>query len=297
MQLARMTAVFILLLAAAIVGSVVALVSLRAPVLDPASPRAVRPAARIVERGLERRTGWRVFARARFDPRVATGLLLTVALAVIVLLCVLVFQVRTDRGIVRLDRTIERWADGEATASSNDIISAITDFGGTALLVVVGLAVAVFEVVRTRAARVIVFLVLVIGGQALATGLTKGMVGRGRPELGVLAGLDPSFPSGHSAGAAATFAACALLLGRRRSRRTQAVLTGIGIALAIAVGASRVLLGVHWFSDVIGGLVLGWAWFGIVALAFGGRLLHFGAPVEAAERHAEIKHSVPGIPH
>jgi hypothetical protein len=48
---------------------------------------------------------------------------------------------------------------------------------------------------------------------------------------------------------------------------------------------------------VIGGLFLGWAWFAVVSLAFGGRLLHFGAPVEAAERHAELKHTVPGRPH
>ena len=289
-----MMPVLVLLLAAVVVGTAVAFASRRVPVLDPASPRAVRPAARLVERGMERRSRWRVFARARFDPRVATGQLLTVALAVVVLLGVLVFQVRTDRGVVSLDRTIERWADGELTASSNDVLSAVTDFGGTLVLVVIGLAVALFEWVRTRSARVFVFLALVIGGQALASALIKELVGRGRPALGQLAGLDTSFPSGHSAGAAATFAACALLLGRRRSPRTQAVLTGLGVGIAIAVGASRVLLGVHWFSDVIGGLVLGWAWFAIVSLAFGGRLLRFGAPVEAAERHQELAHSAPG---
>jgi membrane-associated phospholipid phosphatase len=43
-----------------------------------------------------------------------------------------------------------------------------------------------------------------------------------------------------------------------------------------------VLLGVHWFSDVVAGLVIGWSWFGICAVAFGGRLLRFGAPGEVA---------------
>jgi membrane-associated phospholipid phosphatase len=52
------------------------------------------------------------------------------------------------------------------------------------------------------------------------------------------------------------------------------------VGLAVAVAASRVLLGVHWLSDVIGGLALGWAWFALCAIAFGGRLLRFGAPVE-----------------
>jgi membrane-associated phospholipid phosphatase len=43
-----------------------------------------------------------------------------------------------------------------------------------------------------------------------------------------------------------------------------------------------VLLDVHWLSDVFGGLLLGWGWFAVCGVAFGGRLLRFGAPVEIA---------------
>ena len=63
---------------------------------------------------------------------------------------------------------------------------------------------------------------------------------------------------------------------------------GIAVAIAVAVASSRVLLGVHWFTDVLAGLALGWAWFALGAIAFGGRLLRFGAPVEAAERVDEL---------
>jgi membrane-associated phospholipid phosphatase len=283
----------VLLLAAIGVGVAVGVVSYRLPVLDPASPRAARPAARAIESTIQRGDRWRTFARERLDPRVGTGLLLTVGLLVLVVVGALVFQVRTDGAVVHLDRTIDRWADGAATSFSDDVISRITDLGTTLVLVAVGLAVVAVDWVRNRSVRVVPFLIVVIGGQALVVELIKGVVGRQRPQLGLLAGLGPSFPSGHTAGAAATYAACALVLGRGRTPRTQAVLTGIGVGLAIAVGASRVLLGVHWFSDVVGGLVVGWAWFALAALAFGGRLLRFGAPVEAAERHAQLADPTP----
>jgi undecaprenyl-diphosphatase len=50
-----------------------------------------------------------------------------------------------------------------------------------------------------------------------------------------------------------------------------------------------VLLDFHWLTDVIGGLLLGWAWFSICAVAFGGRLLVFGATAEVAARAARPK--------
>ena len=79
------------------------------------------------------------------------------------------------------------------------------------------------------------------------------------------------------------FMAAALLLGRGRTSRTKALLAGVAVALAVAVASTRVLLGVHWFTDVLAGLLLGWAWFAVCSIAFGGRLMRFGAPVEQAE--------------
>ncbi len=58
---------------------------------------------------------------------------------------------------------------------------------------------------------------------------------------------------------------------------------GAAVALAAAVAASRVLLDLHWLSDVVGGLALGWAWFVLCAIAFGGRLL---IPTAAADTAA-----------
>jgi hypothetical protein len=72
------------------------------------------------------------------------------------------------------------------------------------------------------------------------------------------------------------------------------VLTGLAVGIAIAVAASRVLLDVHWVTDVIAGLSLGWAWFALCAIAFGGRILRFGAAAETAVRVADATEAVEG---
>src|SRR5204863_30377 len=83
---------------------------------------------------------------------------------------------------------------------------------------------------------------------------------------------------------AALFAAVALLAGRRRGVRARAALAGAAVGIAVAVACSRVMLDLHWTSDVVAGLALGWGWFAACAIAFGGWLLDFGAPVERAAR-------------
>jgi hypothetical protein len=55
-----------------------------------------------------------------------------------------------------------------------------------------------------------------------------------------------------------------------------------------AAAESRVLLDVHWLTDVIAGLALGWAWFSVCAIAFGGRILRFGVAAEQAARVADV---------
>ncbi len=128
----------------------------------------------------------------------------------------------------------------------------------------------------------------VVVGEILLVNAVKELLDRVRPTFNPIAEtLGPSFPSGHSASAAAFYAAVALVLARRRSPKTRALIAGGAVAIAVGVACSRVLLGVHWMSDVAAGLAFGWAWFGICAIAFGGRFLVLGAPVEQAAEVAE----------
>ena len=123
-----------------------------------------------------------------------------------------------------------------------------------------------------------------MGGQYAIVSAIKAIVGRERPNIVRLTGFaGASFPSGHAAAAAATYAAVSLLLGRRRSPSVKAAISAGAAALTVAIAGSRVVLGVHWFTDVLAGVAIGWIWFTLVSIAFGGRILRFGAPVIAAE--------------
>src|SRR4051812_28661550 len=230
--------------------------------------------------------------RARTDPSVATGSLLTATVALIVVgaggLGVLLAMVRAHRGFADFDMSAARWGAHHATTASTHVLRLLTQFGGAAVMVPLAAVVGITQWWLRRRPAVMIFLALVVGGQFLIANVIKALVDRTRPDIDRLTGFSgPSFPSGHATTAAACFAALALVAGLGRTGRTRSVLAGVAVGLAVMVAASRVLLGVHWFTDVVAGLCLGWSWFAISSLAFGGRLLRFGAPVEVAERVAQ----------
>ncbi|HWE82698.1 MAG TPA: phosphatase PAP2 family protein [Gaiellaceae bacterium] len=228
----------------------------------------------------------------RLDPDSATGLALTLALAFTIVagigLGLLAFLVRTNGTLIELDRGVARWGDRHATSWSTHGLDWVTQLGSITVVIGLSVVVAIVEVLRTRSRWIVPFLVVVIGGEEIFANTIKVIVDRARPAFNPAAAtLGPSFPSGHTTTAAAFYAAVALLAGRHRGRAARAVAAGAAVGIAVAVASSRVLLDVHWLTDVIGGLLLGWAWFAICAVAFGGRLLVFGAAAEIAARAAE----------
>jgi membrane-associated phospholipid phosphatase len=74
------------------------------------------------------------------------------------------------------------------------------------------------------------------------------------------------------------------------------MLAGAVGAIAFAVASTRVLLGVHWVTDVVAGLIVGWSWFAISSVAFGGRRLRFAQPAHVAAQTAEALAGGDGAP-
>ena len=273
--------------AAALSGAAVWLVARRRPLLE-----APQLPVSTVANEVVRHPRLAAFLRSRRDPSTITGLALTTAVglgaAAAAGVGLLLAMVRADNGFASFDLSIARFAADHATSWSTDSLRLLSNLGGTAGVLTIAGVVALVEYRRHPSLAVPAFLALVVGGQFALSNLIKLLVDRARPAIDQLTGFaSTSFPSGHATAAAATLAACGFLLGRGRSHRTRAVLAGGTAALAVAVAATRVFLGVHWFTDVLAGLFVGWGWFALCSIAFGGRLLRFGAPVAAAEWVAE----------
>lgn len=163
----------------------------------------------------------------------------------------------------------ERWSTKAFTFTlghhwSQVLARAATWTGSTSTLAVLTACV-VLACALARRFSLGAWLAVTVAGSALLNTIVKAAMARTRPPtVGGLASADGfAFPSGHAQGAVATYTAIVLVVGwqiwqpGRRGRVTSA--TAVTLLVA-AVGFSRVLLGVHWPTDVVGGWLLGSAW-------------------------------------
>jgi membrane-associated phospholipid phosphatase len=253
--------------------------------------RPAREVARAVGSAVRPQRGLRRLVVSRLDRSAATGLLLTLALGATlpggIVLGVLAVLVRRVPSIQHVDTFVADWGYRHRSSGSTSALHALTNLGNIRLVLVFALVLVLVELVRGRSRWAPLFLLAVLAGEEAAMLGVKALVGRVRPALVTEAvKLGPSFPSGHSATAAAFYAAAALILGRTLPGRARHLIIAAAVAVTAAVAASRVLLDLHWLSDVVGGVALGWAWFALCAIAFGGRLLIPTAAVETAAAEA-----------
>jgi undecaprenyl-diphosphatase len=248
---------------------------------------------------LARRPGLRS-AVEHTDRRVAGGLAVAISFLVVFAAALVVGWVLETidegRGFARWDRSVAEWGPDHSTTAAADFMRMVTNLGDTWLLFSALAIVGFVDWLVRRNPTSLWFLLTVGLGITLVNNGLKLLIMRERPPVDHLVGsAGSSFPSGHAAASAACWLAVALVAGRWLPRRARPLLAVGAVVVAGLVAASRALLGVHWVSDVVAGLVVGWAWFLVVAVIYGGRLQRFGEPFEkvagtgdAAERQHEL---------
>lgn len=276
-----MSVALIVLLVAAVTGAAAfALSASRSIAVDPIDPTVEE---RAMARWLAGHPRLAQFVRERFDRRTRGGFLLTVSLLVVLAMAfvvgALLDMIDRDSGLARVDESVAAWGSEHASSAAVDVLEVITHFGGTNVVIAALLAAATGDYMRRRNAEVFAFVAAVGLGQLVLTNVLKVIIDRDRPNvLQLVETSGASFPSGHSAAAAAAWSAIALVLARDRPRRIRAALAAGAVVVAVAVATSRALLGVHWVTDVVGGVAVGWGWYLLVAIAFGGRAQRLGDP-------------------
>jgi hypothetical protein len=170
--------------------------------------------------------------------------------------------------IVRdLDTPVRQFALGHDTAAWHRLFSHVSGFGTGIVTGALAVAVGALAARRWRTPVVLVQCVTAFAGAAVLTVVVKFGVHRA-PASGPIARFAAgTFPSGHALFAVSVYGTFATLVVRASAPRLLRVLVaGLLVALALAVGWSRVFLLDHFASDVVGSLVLGAAWVAVVAV-------------------------------
>jgi membrane-associated phospholipid phosphatase len=163
--------------------------------------------------------------------------------------------------VVGFDDNVSRWVAGGISPVVEWAARLVTWVGGAVgTAVVTGVAVVLLWRERRRNDA------LFVGASVIAITVTvailKAVYERARPDTGSGIALPHSysFPSGHAATAVVLYGALGILLAERARTRLRAAawLTAAAL-LALAIGCSRILLNVHFVSDVLAGFALGLA--------------------------------------
>ena len=229
--------------------------------------------------------------RRRLDPDARYGLRVTLFAVAFLLVAIpfglLLDQVKNDRSLIALDTSaanhLHNWVRGSDDLVHN--LKVLTFFGSPVWFYIIVTPAALW-VWRRGHARLAIFLVVTALGGGLVDTVVKEVVDRARPSL-----VDPvatahgkSFPSGHAMSSTFVYGALVLVFLPVIGRRYRPVVVGGAAVLVVAIGFSRLALGVHYITDVVGGFVLGLAWLAASTAAFSiWRVERGRPPVHVAE--------------
>jgi undecaprenyl-diphosphatase len=229
-------------------------------------------AGRLLERPLVRRLRARyqrqlAFLACRLQPQGALGLTLTLTAVALVMagwaFGSLLQDVVAHDGLALIDAPVQRFFVAHREAWATTVMRGVTNLGNAAVLIGLVLAIGLVWWARARTWRPLCLLAGVGLGAWMLWNSVKVLTHRPRPPAAQAIGhwTGYAFPSGHTTAATAVYGMLAALLAATIPRWGGKVAAWTAAALlAGLVGLSRLYLGAHWLTDVLGGLTLGAAW-------------------------------------
>jgi membrane-associated phospholipid phosphatase len=179
----------------------------------------------------------------------------------------LIEHLAANTALANFDATVAEYVSAHRDPAAVDAMWHVTVVGAAWFTAAVAVGAGLAMRFRTSRWEPLFLLVAIfVGAVILEVGL-KWAISRARPPASI-AGLrtwGSSFPSGHAERAVTIYGAFAWMISEvRRGWRTPAWI--LAVVLALAVGVSRVYLGVHWTTDVLGAWIIGAIWLAIVIM-------------------------------
>jgi undecaprenyl-diphosphatase len=190
-----------------------------------------------------------------------------VALISVAAFGLLLWSVLAHSGLTLADSALATFIAGHRPGWLTPVMQLVTWLGSSFFIIPLGVAVGGYLRLRRRTWRPLVMMTAAFLGAAALYDIVKPAVGRARPPASLQVGGPDTgwaFTSGHATQSIAFYGMLAVVvitwyMPRRRLR------VAIGAALVVlVVGVSRLYLGVHWLTDVLGGYALGLAWLSLV---------------------------------
>jgi membrane-associated phospholipid phosphatase len=173
-----------------------------------------------------------------------------------------------DQEVFALDAWATPFLHGIASPGLNALMWTLTDMGSSTVIVPL-FVVAVALLIRARRYGAALFLATASGGALILNATMKLFFERPRPQLPWAQVLpDYSFPSGHTMNGVVFYVALAVIAWSIYGRRVGIASMVIASVLAFGIGVSRIYLGFHYLTDVVGGILAGNAWLLVVGAAF-----------------------------
>lgn len=177
-------------------------------------------------------------------------------------------DVVTGDPLVRADQGVYQLLQGLRTPWGDRVMVFLTELGDGVVIALVAAAVLIRLLWRGnwRAAG---YWAAAVGFGPIAATVIKWVLQRPRPLADLYDGLSTyAFPSGHATMSMVVYGFLAVLVARGFSVPRRWLVYAVAALLICAIALSRLYLGAHWLSDVIGGLSLGLAWVCVLAIAY-----------------------------
>jgi undecaprenyl-diphosphatase len=176
--------------------------------------------------------------------------------------------VADDNGIEALDRPMLARAKRLRSPATDALAAGIAYVFGPVGMPIVALAAAGALALRRRSRTPVTLVAAASAGSLLMTLTGKDLIHRHRPpHRSAIPPYEssPSFPSGHTLNATTVVGVLSYLVAsEQKTPARKAAIVGAAVVTAATVGFSRVLLGAHWFTDVVMGWVSGSGWLALV---------------------------------